>query len=113
MRILAVATTEANGTVTGVHPDDTAAEAALQPGEELGSWTMVLQDREFFRLKGPHSVATFDFAEAYTAAAAAGTEVFVRMPTNPLKRSASVPRNERYYQDRPVVRALATRSRRA
>lgn len=111
MRILAVATTEANGTVTGVHPDNAAAEAALQPGEELGGWTMVLQAREFFRLKGPHSVATFDFAEAYAAAAAAGTEVLVRMPTNPLKRSASVPRNERYYQDRPLTRALTRRSK--
>lgn len=112
MRILAVSTTEADGIVTGVHPDDAAALAALKPGEEAGQWTIVLQAREFFHL-ADGTLSSSSFAEAYAAAAANKTEVLVRMPTDPLKRPASVPRRDRFYQDRTLTRALTRRRRSA
>ena len=112
MRILAVSTTEADGTVTGVHPDDEAALAALKPGEETGRWTIVMQAREFFHL-ADGTLSSSSFTEAYAAAAVSGTQVMIRIPVDPLKRPASVPRRDRFYLDRTLIGSLTRRRRSA
>lgn len=77
-RVIAVVTTEAAGTVTGVHPDAETAEQRRLPGEELGKWSIILQPEESFHVPGEPAVSTPSFAAACKAAAAAGTEVLIR-----------------------------------